>query len=78
MPQALMKTDDDGLAVISYAPCSLSTTLKDVQAEVIVDTQYPFKEDVTVLIKADKPVSFPLYIRVPKWCNRMTVTGAFR
>jgi hypothetical protein len=70
-----MKTDDDGLAVISYAPCSLSTTLKDVQAEVIVDTQYPFKEDVTVLIKADKPVSFPLYIRVPKWCNRMTVTG---
>ena len=32
------------------------------------ETDYPFGDTVTLKIAAAKPVEFPLYLRVPRWC----------
>lgn len=70
-----MKSDDGGLAAVSYAPCAFSASIGDVSLYVVVDTEYPFKEQVTIRIKSDGPVSFPLYIRIPQWCRKPAVSG---
>jgi hypothetical protein len=33
-------------------------------------TQYPFEDTVRFTVSTAKPVSFPLYLRVPGWCER--------
>src|SRR6185369_649061 len=32
-------------------------------------TDYPFSETISFQISVDHPVSFPLYLRVPQWCE---------
>lgn len=70
-----MESDDGGLAVVSYAPCTLATSINGVGIEIEVVTEYPFKEQVSIKIRSVKPVSFPLYLRIPKWCKKPVVTG---
>ncbi|HBN82258.1 MAG TPA: hypothetical protein DDZ89_00255, partial [Clostridiales bacterium] len=70
-----MKSKDGGLAAISYAPCAFSITIHDVPVDVEVATEYPFKEKIFLLIQSEKPISFPIYIRIPKWCKKPVVSG---
>lgn len=41
------------------------------------ETRYPFEETVTFTINPEKPVSFPLYLRIPAWCKdaRVAING---
>jgi DUF1680 family protein len=70
-----MKTPDDGLAVLSYAPCTLTTTLAGTPVELAVTTSYPFGETVQIVVSAQHPASFPLLLRIPGWASgaRLTV-----
>jgi DUF1680 family protein len=36
-------------------------------------TNYPFEGQVSITVKATKPVTFTLYLRVPAWCTDPTV-----
>jgi len=36
-------------------------------------TDYPFREKATIEINCHKPVSFPIYLRVPRWYQRFTL-----
>ncbi len=60
-----MKTPDEGLAAIAYAPCVVKTEVKGQPVSVGVDTSYPFKDTIRVTVKAGVSVRFPLYLRVP-------------
>jgi DUF1680 family protein len=72
-----MKTPDDGLAVVAYAPATISTELKDVRVIVKVSTEYPFEERIAMDVSTEKPVEFPIRLRVPAWAEgaRLTVAG---
>ena len=37
-------------------------------------TNYPFDEHIKIEVNAASPVSFPLYLRIPGWCNNATVS----
>lgn len=68
-------TDDDGLGVIAYAPTAVTATVGDgATATIVEDTAYPFGDEVRFRVTVDRPVTFPLRLRTPEWCNGATLT----
>jgi hypothetical protein len=68
-----MKTADEGLAAAAYAPCSLRADIGGTPVSIVVETQYPFRETVTIRVKAERPIRFPLHLRIPGWADRASV-----
>jgi hypothetical protein len=69
-----MATPDNGLAAILYNACTVKAKVGDgTEVSIQEVTQYPFEEQVKLTVKTPKDVTFPLYLRVPKWCDQMTV-----
>jgi DUF1680 family protein len=71
-----LRTPDDGLAAVAYAPCTVATTLRGTPVRLTVTTEYPFREVVTLAVEAAAPVRFPLQLRAPAWCDGATLTVA--
>jgi len=66
-----LATAGNGLAAVLYAPCQVTAKVGDGTKVTIVEkTQYPFDENIELTITAAKPVRFPLYLRVPGWCEK--------
>lgn len=70
-----MESPGGGLAAAIYAPGSVKAKVgADGAAVTIVsETRYPFEERVLLRVSAAEPVRFPLYLRVPGWCDRAAV-----
>ncbi|MFO8014025.1 MAG: glycoside hydrolase family 127 protein [Phycisphaerae bacterium] len=70
-----MATADGGLALAAYGPNTVTAKVGRDGRAVTIDqaTDYPFREDVTLTVTADKPVAFPLEVRIPGWCRRPEV-----
>ncbi len=66
--------DTDGLAAVSYAPATVTTTVHGVPVAVTVAGIYPFSGDVEITITVDQPVTFPLDLRIPGWADGATVS----
>jgi len=67
-----------GLAAVLYAPCAVIAKVGDgTEVTITEDTRYPFEEQVAFNLATPKPVTFPLYLRVPGWCDgpRVSVNG---
>jgi len=72
--QHLWMKRENGLAAVMYGPNVLKTTLGTagtVRIESVTD--YPFGENVRMKIAVEKPASFPVWLRIPDWCERATV-----
>ncbi|WP_353946218.1 beta-L-arabinofuranosidase domain-containing protein [Streptomyces sp. HUAS MG91] len=72
-----LATPDGGLAAALYAPSEVKTRIGNATVTVREETDYPFDETVTLTVSVDKPVAFPLRLRVPGWCDkpRLAVNG---
>lgn len=73
-----MAAPDDGLAAVMYGPCRVTATVGDgAPVELVVATQYPFRDRVEITLRAPRAVTFPLFLRVPVWCAapRLEVDG---
>jgi hypothetical protein len=68
-----MKTADEGLVVASWAPCRVETALRNVPVTVQVETDYPFRETIKLIVTPSASVRFPLLLRVPAWAEGATV-----
>jgi len=68
-----MKTADEGLVAAAYAPCRVRFASRGVPVEVAVDTDYPFRETVTIAVRPERARHFPLVLRVPSWADGATV-----
>jgi hypothetical protein len=66
-----MQTKDNGLAATLYGPSTVTAKVGSAnqQVQVTQKTNYPFEEEIRFEIKADRPVSFPLALRIPAWCD---------
>jgi phage tail protein X len=66
-----LATYDSGLCASMYAACAVTARVGAAGTSVTVteDTGYPFEETVTLRIAAPAPVAFPLYLRIPHWCD---------
>jgi len=63
------RTADGGLAAWMYAGCRVATQIRGVDIAIEETTEYPFRGRVEMKLHASAPVKFPLYLRVPRWCN---------
>ncbi|MEN6578719.1 MAG: beta-L-arabinofuranosidase domain-containing protein [Phycisphaerales bacterium] len=66
-----MATPDNGLAAVFYAASEVTAKVGNGrQVTIQAKTQYPFEDTIRLAFGADKPTKFPLYLRVPGWCER--------
>lgn len=75
---AWMATPGNGLAAVIYGPTTVQATVGDgAKVRISEQTRYPFEEQIEFAIAADRPVRFPLYLRIPGWCTQpgLTVNG---
>jgi hypothetical protein len=68
-----METPDGGLAAVAYAPSEARFRSGDVPVSVALDTDYPFRDTLTLTVSPDRPVRFPLQLRVPSWAEGASV-----
>jgi len=64
----------NGLAAVAYAPSEARFKTQGASVRVKLDTDYPFRETLKLTVSADKPVSFPLLLRVPGWAQGATIS----
>jgi len=62
-----MRTQDEGLALVAYAPSTVRVEVRGVPVTASLETDYPFRDELRVVVKAERPVRFPLVLRVPGW-----------
>lgn len=61
----------NGLAAVLYAPCKVTAKVGSGREVTITEsTRYPFDESIELTVNTARPVRFPLYLRVPLWCER--------
>ena len=72
-----MRAAGNGIACVAYAPSEVSFEVAGTPVRVVEETDYPFREEVSITVTADRPVRFPLLVRVPGWTldARCSVAG---
>ena len=69
-----LATPDNGLAVALYAPSEVTAKVGNgTKVTIRENTEYPFDEKIELSVRTNKPVRFPLYLRVPGWCTNPIV-----
>lgn len=68
-------TPDNGLCAALYAPDDVTAQVGDgTKVSFKEDTHYPFDEAIAFTFHAGRKVAFPLYLRIPGWCESATVS----
>lgn len=64
-----MATPDNGVLAALYSACEVSVKVGDgTQVRIAEGTRYPFEDTIRLTLATEKPVTFPLYLRIPAWC----------
>ena len=64
-----MRGAGDGLVAAVYAPSSLCTKVRGIDVQVEEETEYPFRDTITLKIAPAAPLEFPLTLRIPGWAR---------
>ena len=65
-----LATPDNGLAAILYAASEVTAKVGGgTEVTIAENTRYPFEENIVFTISTAKSVKFPLYFRIPAWCE---------
>ena len=75
LPGMIYYHRNEGLAINMYARSSATLNLqKGLSLEVHQVTDYPNSGNVVIGLKPSKPIRFPLYLRIPRWCEKANIT----
>jgi len=75
LPGMIYYRRNEGLAINMYAKSSATLNLKKgLSLEVRQATDYPNSGNVVIHLKPSKPTHFPLYLRIPRWCEKANIT----
>ena len=67
---AWFATNDRGLAAMTYFENRVEATVADgARVAIEVTTHYPFDDRAEFTVRSPSPVRFPLYLRIPGWCE---------
>lgn len=67
--QSMCMAREGGLAAVAYGPCTVSTPT----ATIVERGSYPFGNDVQLEVKKSKGGEWPLFVRIPGWCDEANV-----
>ena len=69
-----MATPDNGLAAVLYVENKVSAKVGEgTEVSIVEQSHYPFEEEIRFNLSTSRSVNFPLYLRVPGWCNSAEV-----
>ena len=69
-----MATPDNGLAVMLYNSCDVTAKVGDGKSVTLKEeTHYPFDDKINITIVDANNINFPLYIRIPDWCDNASI-----
>jgi hypothetical protein len=68
-----MHTPDPGIAAVAYAPSTVQFNIRGTPVRIVLQTDYPFREALTLTVTTAKAARFPLFLRVPAWAAGATV-----
>ena len=70
-----LSSQDGGLAAAGYGPSTVSAKVGSEGKTVLITeaTNYPFEEKVHFALKSSRPSKFPLYLRIPGWCDDASI-----
>jgi hypothetical protein len=71
-----LKTPDEGIVAAAYAPSVAEFRSGSTPVTVTLDTDYPFRETLSITVEPRASVRFPLLLRVPAWAAGATVRVA--
>ncbi len=70
-----MGTPDNGVCAAMYAANTVTVKVGDGTAVTITEeTNYPFEEQIRLTMTMPNSVTFPLYLRIPNWCQNAGVS----
>lgn len=68
-------TSDNGLAALLFSPSTVTAKVGDGTVVSITEkTDYPFSETISFSVNPQTKVAFPLYLRIPSWCKKASVS----
>jgi hypothetical protein len=68
-----MWSPDGGLVACLYAPCKVETIVDGQEVSLRVETDYPFRQDVRIVLSPKTSVRFPLRLRIPASAHGATI-----
>jgi hypothetical protein len=69
-----LATADNGLCASLYTASEVKAKVADgSEVKITEETDYPFADTIHLKVSSPKNVSFPLYLRVPRWCKTPAV-----
>ena len=69
-----MATPDKGLAAAAYGPSQVKAKVgAGVDVTIVEKTNYPFEGYIEFEIQPEKPVTFPLTLRIPEWAKGASI-----
>lgn len=71
-------TGDNGLAAVLYTQSKVTAKVGDgTEITFTQNTHYPFDEKIELVFSALNKVKFPLYLRIPGWCDnpKLNING---
>jgi hypothetical protein len=74
--QMWLRAPGNGVAAALYGASSLRAEVGAERASVVIrqETAYPFSESVDLTVEAERPVAFPLHLRIPLWAKGASVS----
>ncbi len=70
LPEMVYYRSDHGVVVNLYAQSSATVDIGDgVSLEISQQTDYPNSGDVVLHLNPSEPARFPVYLRIPGWCD---------
>ena len=69
-----LATPDNGLCASLYSASEVSAKVGDgTMVQIAEETDYPFSDIVKFKVAISTKTSFPLYLRLPRWCEQPTL-----
>ena len=60
-------SDGEGVTCAMMLPTTVQTSIGGAQVKIAIETEYPFRHSAKYTVTTDKPVRFPLRVRIPAW-----------
>ncbi|HPD29503.1 MAG TPA: glycoside hydrolase family 127 protein [Phycisphaerae bacterium] len=74
VPGYAYSQSDDGVWVNLYMAGEGTVALKSGEVKLAVDTKYPWEGKVKIKVTPREPAEFAINLRVPDWCEQVTVS----
>lgn len=68
-----MAQGEDGLVAALYAPCEVKTKVRGTAVQLTEETDYPFRDTITITIHPERALEFSILLRIPEWAGKASV-----